>query len=158
MRLEEILDIVQEFENSSLTTLKLEMGDLKLQLEKGVDGQVYAPLSEEPLTVPTPAQPKSTPAAEEVSVEEEKEEVVEGFMVESPIVATFYRSPSPDSDPFVKIGDEVEEGDVLFILEAMKMFNEIKSPVSGRVINIFPKDGDMVEFGERVVEIEVENV
>ncbi|MCO6429277.1 MAG: acetyl-CoA carboxylase biotin carboxyl carrier protein [Deltaproteobacteria bacterium] len=68
--------------------------------------------------------------------------------VESPIVGTFYRKPSPDSEPFVKVGDTVKKGDTLCIVEAMKLMNEIDSPIGGRVEKILLSDGEVVEYGE----------
>lgn len=70
------------------------------------------------------------------------------FKVESPIVGTFYRKPSPDADFFVKVGDTVKKGDTLCIVEAMKLMNEIDSPIGGKVEKIFLSDGAVVEFGE----------
>ena len=70
--------------------------------------------------------------------------------VESPIVGTFYRRPSPDSDPFVKEGDQVKKGDTLCIIEAMKVMNEIEAPASGRLEKILLTEGQVVEFGESI--------
>ena len=72
----------------------------------------------------------------------------------SPIVGTFYRKPSPDKDPFVRVGDVVSQGDVLCIVEAMKMMNEIKSEYSGRIISIDLEDGQPVEFGQKIITID----
>jgi acetyl-CoA carboxylase biotin carboxyl carrier protein len=73
--------------------------------------------------------------------------------VTSPIVGTFYRSPNPEAEPYVKVGDRVEKGQVLCIVEAMKLMNEIESDVSGTVVKIFPENGQPVEFGERLFAI-----
>ena len=72
----------------------------------------------------------------------------EGNVITSPIVGTFYRKPSPDKDPFIRVGDTVEKGDVLCIIEAMKMMNEIKSDFSGKVVSIDLEDGEPVEFDQ----------
>ena len=72
----------------------------------------------------------------------------------SPIVGTFYRKPSPDKEPFVKVGDIVNKGDVLCIIEAMKMMNEIKSDFDGKILSIEIEDGQPVEFGQTIVVIE----
>ena len=77
-----------------------------------------------------------------------------GNIVTSPIVGTFYRKPSPDKDPFVRVGDVVSQGDVLCIVEAMKMMNEIKSEYSGRIISIDLEDGQPVEFGQKIITID----
>ena len=82
----------------------------------------------------------------------EKEEI-SGSIVTSPMVGTFYGSPSPDSESFVKVGDPVKKGDVLCIIEAMKLMNEIESEFSGTVADILVKDGDMVEYGTPLFKI-----
>ena len=77
----------------------------------------------------------------------------EGNVITSPIVGTFYRKPSPDKDPFIRVGETVEKGDVLCIIEAMKMMNEIKSDFSGKVVSIDVEDGKPVEFGQSIITI-----
>ena len=79
---------------------------------------------------------------------------IEGNVITSPIVGTFYRKPSPDKDPFIRVGDTVEKGDVLCIIEAMKMMNEIKSEYSGKVVSIIAEDGQSVEFDQTLIIIE----
>jgi acetyl-CoA carboxylase biotin carboxyl carrier protein len=74
-------------------------------------------------------------------------------VVTSPIVGTFYRSPNPDADPFVKTGGSVEKGQTLCIIEAMKLMNEIEADVSGTVVEVFPQNGQPVEYGERLFSI-----
>jgi acetyl-CoA carboxylase biotin carboxyl carrier protein len=88
-----------------------------------------------------------------VSQEVIPQEEVKGNKVTSPIVGTFYRKPSPDKDPFIKVGDVVEEGDILCIIEAMKMMNEIKSDFSGKVVSIDVEDGQPVEYGQHIITI-----
>jgi acetyl-CoA carboxylase biotin carboxyl carrier protein len=78
---------------------------------------------------------------------------IEGNVIISPIVGTFYRKPSPDKDPFIRVGDTVEKGDVLCIIEAMKMMNEIKSDFSGKVVSIDIEDGEPVEYGQNIITI-----
>ena len=77
-----------------------------------------------------------------------------GNIITSPIVGTFYRKPSPDKDPFIKVGDFIEQGDVLCIIEAMKMMNEIKSEYSGKIISIDIEDGQPVEYGQKIITID----
>ena len=78
---------------------------------------------------------------------------IEGNIITSPIVGTFYRKPSPDKDPFIKVGDSVEQGDVLCIIEAMKMMNEIKSDYSGKIVSIEVEDGQPLEYGQHIITI-----
>ena len=79
---------------------------------------------------------------------------ITGNIIKSPIVGTFYRKPSPEKPPFVNVGDTVSEGDVVCIVEAMKMMNEIKSEYSGKIISILPSDGQPVEFDQTLIIIE----
>ena len=79
---------------------------------------------------------------------------IKGNVVTAPIVGTFYRKPSPEKEPFVKVGDNVNKGDVLCIIEAMKMMNEIKSDFDGKVSAIEVEDGQPVEFGQTIIVIE----
>lgn len=148
MKKEEILEILKEFDRSSVNLLKIERDDINLEMSK----ESSEPASYEPEKPSQEELPKPTPKVAKV----EEEVSSNNFIVEAPIVATFYGSPSPDEEAFIKEGDVVEKDQVLFILEAMKMFNEIKSPVTGKVVRIFPVDGDLVEYGEKIVEIEVE--
>ena len=71
-------------------------------------------------------------------------------MITSPIVGTFYRSPNPESDPFVTVGDHVSKGKVICIIEAMKLMNEIESDVDGTVMRIYPQNGQPIEYGEKL--------
>ena len=82
------------------------------------------------------------------------EDEIKGNQVTSPIVGTFYRKPSPDKEPFVKVGDIVNKGDVLCIIEAMKMMIEIKSEFDGKISSIEVDDGQPVEFGQTIIVIE----
>ena len=82
------------------------------------------------------------------------DQALSGNLVTSPIVGTFYRKPSPDKEPFIKVGDIVNKGDVLCIIEAMKMMNEIKSDFDGKILSIEIEDGQPVEFGQTIVVIE----
>lgn len=146
MRKEDILDILREFDRSSVNELKIKSKDDEIEMSK---------VSSEPATYEpkdtTQELPKPTP-----KVKTQEEEPTNNYIVEAPIVATFYESPSPEEPAFIKEGDTVEKDQVLFILEAMKMFNEIKSPVAGKVVKIYPEDGELVEYGERIVEIKVD--
>ncbi|WP_044991852.1 acetyl-CoA carboxylase biotin carboxyl carrier protein, partial [Clostridium sp. ATCC 29733] len=95
------------------------------------------------------AAPQPAPAAEEPAAP-----AIEGTPVPSPIVGTYYSSPSPEDEPFVTVGQEVKKGDVLCIVEAMKMLNEIQSPCDGKVARIYLQNGELVEFGQTVMVIQ----
>ena len=90
----------------------------------------------------------ATPVADEVtSSEDEEEPALDGHVLSSPIVGTFYVAPSPDASPYVEVGSTVEKGQVVCIVEAMKLMNEIEADVSGVVTTVVPGNGDAVEFG-----------
>ncbi len=88
-----------------------------------------------------------------IHVDTANKPTVSGNQVTSPIVGTFYSASSPESAPFVKVGDKVKKGDVLFIIEAMKVINEIPSEFEGEVLEVLAKDGELVEFGQTLVVI-----
>ncbi len=102
------------------------------------------PMMAAPAAAPAPAAQQSAPAAEAVS----------GNIITSPIVGTFYASPSPEKPAFVKVGDTVNAGDVVCIIESMKLMNEINSEFSGKVAEIYAKDGQPVEYGQKLIRIE----
>ncbi|GAA0857960.1 acetyl-CoA carboxylase biotin carboxyl carrier protein [Clostridium nitritogenes] len=102
---------------------------------------------------------KEETAREEIKVDnkEEKEDLEDVTIISSPMVGTFYGAPSPDSDSFVSIGEKVNVGSVLCIIEAMKLMNEIESEVNGIVVDILVKDGEMVEYGTPLFKIKEGN-
>ncbi len=152
MEIEFIKQLMTEFENSQVFKMKVEIDDLKLELEKeGTKNAVYveaAPVN--PMIQPVqPAQPVAQ--NEEVKAPEQK---ASGTEVTSPLVGTFYLASSPTSDPFVQVGDHVQKGQVVCIIEAMKVMNEIKAPVDGTVTSICVKNEETVEFGTVLMTIE----
>lgn len=129
--------IIKEFENSSLTKLEITEKDLNIKLEKDICKN-----KDEVRVIESYNQP---------IIEETKEDY---YVLESPLVGTYYEASSPDAAPFVKLNQRVEKGEVLFIIEAMKVMNEIKSPISGIIKKIHLLDGQSVEFAQRIMEIE----
>lgn len=100
---------------------------------------------------PQMAVPTAAPVAE-TPVQEEKK--TEGNIVKAPIVGTFYSKPAPDKEPFVKVGDTVKKGDVIMIIESMKLMNEVQSEFDGKIKEILVKDGQAVEYNQAVMVIE----
>jgi acetyl-CoA carboxylase biotin carboxyl carrier protein len=131
--------ILKEFENSSISKLEITDKDLTIKLEKN-----NSDTNQKNEII-------STPQVENPVLEVESK--IEGFTLESPLVGTFYDSPSPDSKPFVSVNQQVEKGQVVFIIEAMKVMNEIKSPVSGVIKKIYPLNGEALEYGQKVMVI-----
>lgn len=154
MDYKEIKKLMDDMGNSKLTEMEIEFKDgLKISMKKD-DGMVK--VSPNMLTVPqvqpqslVPQAPATVP---EVSAPANNAEIVEqkkeGNVVKSPMVGTFYSRPSPDVEPFVKIGSKVKKGDKLCIIEAMKLMNEIESEYDGEVIDILVKDEEMVDYGK----------
>ena len=140
MKIDLIKQLITEFEDSKVFKIKVEIDDLKLELEKEATNQVaYVESIPERDIVQQPIEQK---------VKETKEiQELKGTQVSSPLVGTFYLASSPTSEPFVQVGSQVTQGQVLCIVEAMKVMNEIKSPVDGTVTSICVKNEETVEFG-----------
>jgi len=147
MDLRQIRNLMKEFEESKIHKLEINDKDFSIKLEKE-DNKFFSSPSQLPMSSFT----------ENVQVKEEGsgvelEETNNNYLVKAPLVGTFYHSPSPESEPFVRINQKVNIGDVLFIVEAMKVMNEITSPVSGTIVSINAKDTSMVEYDQVVMEI-----
>lgn len=168
MKKEEFLEILEAFEKSSLTQLTFENPDCKIQLSKLVDLQPERESDRESRVADGEKEVEekalATNSSESVRVSPSSpvaaQEQTSSFnqQVKAPLVGTFYRSASETKKPFVSIGDIVERGQILCVLEAMKMFNEIKSPYAGKIVRIFPNNGDLVEYGQALFEIEETHV
>lgn len=135
MDTEKIKSIMQMFEESQISKMDLTDGDLHITLEKDVEvKQVVTPVVEQ-------------------SVQEEKREEQVGTPIKSPIVGTYYQSSGAGKEPYVKVGDTIQEGDTICIIEAMKVMNEIKATVSGKVLSIEVQDGETVEYDQTLMMI-----
>jgi acetyl-CoA carboxylase biotin carboxyl carrier protein len=147
MDIQLIQQIIAMLKGSDITDFELEQEGKKLKVSRGT---TYAPApnaggNSEYRPAIVPASHHAHPVAPEAP----KQEINENFIkVESPIVGTFYRKPSPDAEPFINVGSIVKKGDTLCIIEAMKLMNEIESPCNGRVEKILLSDGKVVEYGE----------
>jgi acetyl-CoA carboxylase biotin carboxyl carrier protein len=154
--IKQILELVREHE---LAEFELEQDGVKIRVRKqGGTPVVHVP--QVMVSAPTPAAPpavNTTPAAVSVSAAltetEEPVESLELAVVTSPIVGTFYRSADPSSPPFVEIGQDVRKGQVLCIIEAMKLMNEIESEYEGEVVKVYVENGQPVQYGERLFAI-----
>lgn len=134
---------------TGLTEISLEDGEQAITLRKDVI-VTSAPQAVVAAPAPVAAPVQSTPAAQAESAAPAKK----GTPITSPMVGTFYKSPSPDAEPFVSVGKSVAKGDVVCIVEAMKMMNEIESELSGKVVEICVEDGQPVEFGQVLMYVE----
>ena len=153
MDIKEIQNLIKFVAKSGATEVKLEMDDVKITIRTGALGTGHettyvqqipmaaapsAPVSTE---TPPPAAPKSD---ETIAAEDDAKYIT----IKSPIIGTLYRKPSPDKPSFVEVGDNIAKGDVLCVIEAMKLFNDIESEVSGKIVKILVDDSSPVEFDQ----------
>ena len=152
MDIRKVKKLIEMLENSSLNEIVIKEGEESVKLVKS------AGFSQAPQMVSALPQVTEQPVAEQKSSEETNEETkpkaIDGKSINSPMVGTFYSSPNPGADSFVKVGDKVSEGDVLCIIEAMKMMNEVKSDYNGVIKEILISDAEPVEYGEALFIIE----
>jgi acetyl-CoA carboxylase biotin carboxyl carrier protein len=143
MNLKEIKEIITLMNENSLNEIEIEREGLKLKLKKSAEGIVMGtPTHYAVESLPSPkATSVSIPAASAADTSRNKD-------IKSPMVGTFYRSPSPEAESFVEVGQTVEVGQVVCIVEAMKLMNEIKSEVRGKVTEIAVQNAEPVEFGQ----------
>ena len=144
MDIRKIKKLIEMLQDSDLKEIEVSQGDESVRISRDNRSHIAEPIIQKQVV---------HEASNIVSQEEMPQEEVKGNKVTSPIVGTFYRKPSPDKDPFIKVGDEVQEGDILCIIEAMKMMNEIKSDFSGKVVSIDVEDGQPVEYGQHIITI-----
>jgi len=160
-QLKQLLDLVREHE---IAEFEIEHEGLRVKIRKDVNGApvVALPAAAVPGAVVTPtvsaAPPASAPVApapvaSPAQVPEDVDTEIELAVVKSPIVGTFYRSPDPAAPSFVEIGTTVQKGQVLCIIEAMKLMNEIDSEYDGEVVNIYVENGQPVQYAERLFAI-----
>lgn len=142
MKFENVYELMDRFEKSNLSEISLEMDGLNVSMKKGVAASNMIQAVDTPQPVIMSAAPVPTPAA--ASANEE----ITGTVVKAAIAGTFYRAPSPDKAPFVQIGQKVKKGDALGLIEAMKMMNEITSPVDGTIEKILVDNETVVGFND----------
>ncbi|MEA3560564.1 MAG: acetyl-CoA carboxylase biotin carboxyl carrier protein [Candidatus Omnitrophota bacterium] len=145
MNLKEIKEMIALMNENNLTELELERDGLKISLKKTAD-KIIAEKS------PAAKPPEAVETRD--GKEKSKESGENFYQIISPMVGTFYQAPSPDADPFVEAGEEIKENQVVCIIEAMKLMNEIKSDVKGKIVEILVKNGEAVEFGQPLFNIE----
>ena len=156
MNQKEITELNEFLIEKDIAEFELERGDVKLRVKRGgehvVPGAVHFAVPPVPLAMPQTAAPPGS-AADSAGVKEPPAVPVPEenlHIVRSPIVGTFYESPSPGSPPFVKVGDKVEVGQVLCIVEAMKLMNEIECDLAGEVLKKLGSNGQPIEYGQEL--------
>ena len=147
MDIRKIKTLIEMLEESNLKEIEVSQGDESVRISKQTKGDDVIEFNQ-----------LSNRQTESININQnqsqKKDANYDGNLVKSPVVGTFYRKPSPDSPPFIKVGDSVNKGDVLCIVEAMKMMNEIKSDYDGKIISIEIDDGQPVEFGQTIIVIQ----
>lgn len=157
MELKDIQSLIKLVSNSTVDEVSVEKKDFKINIKKNAPTMVAAPAAApQPVQVQAPA-PQATapqPKAAEASEVPKTETASNLIEVKSPMIGTFYRKPSPDKPNFVEVGDELKKGQVICIIEAMKLFNEIESEVSGKVVKILVDDSEPVEYDQPLFLVE----
>ncbi len=164
MDLRKLKKLIELVEESGIAELEITEGEEKVRISKsGAPASGYPwmpPMKQATVPLYQHGQPQPMPdaasgdASISAPVDEKKDTVVDGHAVKSPMVGTFYRSPSPGAKPFVEVGHTVKSGDTLCIIEAMKLLNEIEADKSGVVQSILVENGQPVEYGERLFVIQ----
>ncbi|APG66123.1 acetyl-CoA carboxylase, biotin carboxyl carrier protein [Tenacibaculum todarodis] len=150
MDIKEIQNLIKFVAKSGASEVKLEMEDVKITIKTGSDTpettivHTAAPVAQMPIAASIPAAQPVAAAPIPAAVNDDSKYVT----VKSPIIGTFYRKPSPDKPNFAEVGTEIKVGDTVCIIEAMKLFNEIESEVSGKIVKILVDDSSPVEFDQ----------
>lgn len=150
MDIKEIQNLIKFVAKSGASEVKLEMDDVKITIRTGSDSndvtyvQQAMPMQAAPMQQAAPAPVAAAPETAAPAAEDNSKYVT----VKSPIIGTFYRKPAPDKPLFCEVGDSIKEGDTLCIIEAMKLFNEIESEVSGTIVKVLVDDSSPVEFDQ----------
>jgi acetyl-CoA carboxylase biotin carboxyl carrier protein len=154
MDIKEIQSLIKFVAKSGASEVKLEMEDIKITIRTGDQSSSpettivqQIPMASAPVAaVPAPvAAEAAAPAATSAASEEDDSKYI---TIKSPIIGTFYRKPAPDKPNFVEVGKDIQQGDVLCVIEAMKLFNDIESEVSGKIVKILVDDSSPVEFDQ----------
>ena len=150
MDLKEIQNLIKFVTKSGASEVKLEMDDIKITIRTGESHKGETTIVQQiPLSAPATQQPVAAQSATDApEASTETSEDSKYITIKSPIIGTFYRKPSPDKPVFVEVGQTINQGDVLCVIEAMKLFNEIESEVSGKIVKVLVDDASPVEFDQ----------
>lgn len=151
MKIKEIQEIINFIKKSDLDDVSIETENIKIRVKKN-NGNFTT--IEQPKIVKTEIQPQTSPVENKVSEEKKEKTSNNNIIIKSPMIGTFYRSPNPESDPFVNEGDSIKVGQTICIVEAMKLFNDIESEVSGKIVKILVDDNSPVEYDQPLFEVD----
>lgn len=153
MDIKDVKDLIIAIDKTDIERVEIEKNDIRIMISKGNNTQSDNVIERQIGNKIENANLKDENQIADIETSRNLEEDENTFIVRSPIVGTFYKAPSPDNPPFVNIGDRVSEGQVLCIIEAMKMMNEIESQVAGEVIEIYVEDENIVEYNQALMKI-----
>lgn len=153
MDIREIQNLIKFVAKSGATEVKLEMDDIKITIKTtdGGSSETTTYIQQAPVSqaLPQAAAPQPTaPSAPAETVAPAADDNAKYITIKSPIIGTLYRKPSPDKAPFVEVGTSISKGDVVCVIEAMKLFNEIESEISGKIVKVLVDDSSPVEFDQ----------
>lgn len=159
MDFKEIQELIKMFSKSGIGELKIEQENFAIKLksnESFVNNVVSSVVSAPPMAMPISPAPMAVSAAPvaETKAESKPSSGAPAKSIKAPMIGTFYRSAGPDKEPFVKVGDRVEVGQVICIIEAMKLFNEIESDIAGTITKVLSNDASPVEYDQPLFEVE----
>jgi acetyl-CoA carboxylase biotin carboxyl carrier protein len=151
MEFDEIRQILEMMREHELVEFELERDDVKIRLKKQASGQwAVAPVA---AAVPMAAPPLAAPPAPQAAPAAAPDDDMEFAVIKSPIVGTFYRAAEPGAKPYADVGDTVKKDQVICIIEAMKLMNEINAECDGQVVKVYVENGQAVQYGERLFAI-----
>jgi len=154
MKAQEIQDLIDFIAKSGLAEVKIETDEFKLSIKKDADAAKIRVVEAAPAAVAAPSNPAPSVAASDSSqqsaaqAQPAKEDNSKLIEVKSPMIGTFYRTANPDADPFVNVGDTITAGQTVCIIEAMKLFNEIESEISGKIVKVLVENATPVEYDQ----------
>jgi len=149
MDLRKIKKLIEMLQESDLNEIEVKEGEESVRINRKKDNVVHTSIA--PTTLPTDEAHNRAQPSIETEADEDSSYLTK---ISSPMVGTFYRKPSPDAEPFIEVGQIVKKGDTVCIIEAMKMMNQVKSQVDGKIISINVGDGEPVEFDQELISIE----
>lgn len=149
MNIKQIRELAQIVSENGLSAIEVAEGENRVRIERAVAAPAAVPaVVSMPAPVAAPTAPAPAPAAEETNVDFNRTREIK-----SPMVGVFYAAPSPDAKPFVEVGSKVKKGDIVCIVEAMKLMNEITAEFDGEVVDVCVHNGDVVEYGQTLFKL-----
>ena len=154
MDIRKVKKLIELLDESGIAEIEITEGEEAVRISRYPQGAALAPAAPAPVAMAAPPPAAAAPAAPEAAAAAPAEVEEEGYLVPAPMVGTFYAASSPGAAPYVQVGDRVNEGDTLCIIEAMKMMNQIEADVSGVIKSIRVQNGEPVEYGQTLIVID----